>query len=77
MPLKLITLATDGMTNHIVMPNGHLQNLGTVSPMKIVMSLLPKREARRLLDEFNKEGQTMFRADLGGKPRATRSAGEG
>lgn len=64
MPLKLITLATDGSTNHIVMPNGHRQNLGTVSPMKLVMSLLPKREARRLLDEFNTEGQTMFRADL-------------
>jgi hypothetical protein len=63
-PLKLITLATDGTTNHIVLPNGHRQNLGTVSPMKVVMALMPKREARRLLDEFNKEGQTMFRADL-------------
>jgi hypothetical protein len=65
MDVKTIQLATDGATNHLVMPDGLRLNLGMVSPLKLVQTACrDKRQVRRILDEFNNKGQVMLKADM-------------
>jgi len=66
MDVRTIQLATDGATNHLVMPDGVRLNLGEVSPLKLVQTTCrDKRQVRRILDEFNDKGQVMLKADMG------------
>jgi hypothetical protein len=80
MALKLLTLTTDGATNHIVLPDGHRLNLGSLAPAHLVAKICPdRRAARKALDQFLKDGSAMFRGDVDimfdlTRPKKTRMA---
>ena len=61
---KLVTLATDGFTNFVTLPDGQHLNLGAVSPLTFIMTLVIGSK-RKILDEFLKEGSSAFPVDLG------------
>jgi len=64
MPTKLVTLTTDGLTNHIVLPNGQKLNLGAVSPLRLVAECCwNSREARDILETLLKDHSVMVRVD--------------
>lgn len=65
MALRLITVSTDGITNAVVLPDGHRHNLGTTPVAKLVAGLVPNAaKARMILDEFLRDGESSFTADL-------------
>lgn len=65
MALKLVTVATDGVTHHIITPDGCRYNLGSTPVVRLVTSLIKdRRKARAVLDEFLQEGSASFVADL-------------
>ena len=65
MALKLITIATDGATDHVIAPDGCRYNLGSTPVARLVATLVrDTNKARMVLDEFLREGSSSFVADL-------------
>ena len=61
---KLITVATDGYTNFVTLPDGTRLNLGPVSVLSFI-NKLALGDKRTMLDEFLKEGSTVCIVSLG------------
>ena len=62
---KLITVATDGFRDYVTLPNGREINLGSVSVLKLVSSLVRGvNRCRKALDAYLKNGQTIISVDL-------------
>jgi hypothetical protein len=60
----LVTLETDGLRDYVRFPNGHRKILGTISVLKFVTKVAPKREVRGALDAFNAFGSCVITADI-------------
>lgn len=61
----LVTVATDGFRDYVVLPDGRQANLGSVSVLKLVSSLVRgSYECRRALDTFLKKKQAIIAVDL-------------
>jgi hypothetical protein len=62
---KLVTVATDGFRDYITLPDGREINLGSVSVLKLVSTLVHGvNRCRRALDTFLKNRQTIISVDL-------------
>ena len=62
---KLVTVATDGFRDYVTLPNGREINLGSVSVLKLVSSLVRGvNRCRKALDAYLKNGQTIISVDL-------------
>lgn len=58
--LVTVTLETDGLRDFVRLPTGERYNLGPVSVLKLVSSLVPDRRKKRLaLDEFLRTGRAV------------------
>lgn len=83
MASTLITIATDGFRDYVDLPDGRQINLGSVSVLKLVTSLVRgSTTCRRALDTFLKKKVTTVAVDLQAlesllKPRRSRWAGYG
>ena len=63
--LTTVTIGTDGLRDYVQLPDGTRHNLGVVSVLNFVTSLVPSHPAaRQALDRFNAEGETMVAVDL-------------
>jgi len=61
----LVTVATDGFRDYVDLPDGREINLGSVSVLKLVSSLVRgSHECRRALDTFLKTKQAIIAVDL-------------
>lgn len=61
----LVTVATDGFRDYVGLPDGRQVNLGSVSVLKLVSSLVRgSYECRRALDTFLKKKQAIIAVDL-------------
>lgn len=61
----LVTVATDGFRDYVDLPDGRQVNLGSVSVLKLVSSLVRgSYECRRALDTFLKKKQAVIAIDL-------------
>jgi hypothetical protein len=61
----LVTVATDGFRDYVDLPDGRQVNLGSVSVLKLVSSLVRgSYECRRALDTFLKKRQVAIAVDL-------------
>lgn len=61
----LVTVATDGFRDYVDLPDGRQVNLGSVSVLKLVSSLVRgSYECRRALDTFLKKKQAIIAVDL-------------
>lgn len=61
----LVTVATDGSRDYVVLPDGQRRILGTISVLRFVTDLTPHiRLARQILDQYLKHGEAMFTVDL-------------
>ncbi len=62
---KLVTVATDGFRNYVTLPDGREINLGSVSVLKLVASLVRGvNRCRKALDAYLKNGKTIISVDL-------------
>jgi hypothetical protein len=62
---KLVTVATDGFRDYVTLPDGRELNLGSVSVLKLVATLVRGvNRCRKALDAFLKNGQTIISVDL-------------
>ena len=62
---KLVTVATDGFRDYAVLPNGREINLGSVSVLKLVATLVRGvNRCRKALDAYLKNGKTIISVDL-------------
>jgi len=59
----LVTVGTDGVTDWVKTPDGQRFNLGPVSALRFVASLVPRREAKEVLDTFLASGEAMTSVD--------------
>jgi hypothetical protein len=63
----IVTVATDGLRDFVIMPDGQRMLLGPVSVLKFVTELCqPLGHARRVLNSFLASGSATFSADLDG-----------
>lgn len=60
----IVTIATDGLRDFVVLPDGERLLLGPVSVLKFVTSLSPLTHARKVLNGFNTAGSAMLTVDL-------------
>lgn len=61
----LVTVATDGFRDYVDLPDGRQVNLGSVSVLKLVSSLVRgSYECRKALDTFLKKKQAVIAVDL-------------
>ena len=61
----LVTVATDGFRDYVSLPDGRQVNLGSVSVLKLVSSLVRgSYECRKALDTFIKKNQAIIAVDL-------------
>jgi hypothetical protein len=61
----LVTVATDGSRDYVVLPDGQRRILGTISVLKFVTELTPHiRLARQILDQYLKHGEALLTVDL-------------
>lgn len=60
----LITVGTDGVVDFVQTPDGQRYMLGTVSVLRLISNLVPKRHVKRALDEFLQEKRTLISVDL-------------
>jgi hypothetical protein len=61
----LITVSTDGFRDYVDLPDGRQVNLGSVSVLKLVSSLVRgSHECRQALDTFLKKKQAVIAVDL-------------
>lgn len=60
----LVTVGTDGVVDYVQTPDGQRYMLGTVSVLRLISNLVPKRHAKRALDEFLQEKRTLISVDL-------------
>jgi len=66
MARSLVTVATDGFRDYVELPDGRTLNLGSVSVLKLITSLVPSSSmCKRALDTFLKDGRTVIEGDLG------------
>ena len=62
---KLVTVATDGFRDYVTLPDGREINLGSVSVLKLVSSLVHGvSRCRKALDAYLKNRQTIISVDL-------------
>ena len=62
---SLVTVATDGFRDYVDLPDGRRVNLGSVSVLKLVSSLVRgSYQCRRALDTFLKKKQAIIAVDL-------------
>ena len=61
--MKLVTLASDGFTNFVILPDGQNLNLGPVSPLTFVTKLVIGNK-RKILDRFLAGENTLVALDL-------------
>lgn len=62
---SLVTVATDGFRDYVDLPDGRRVNLGSVSVLKLVSSLVSgSYQCRRALDTFLKRKQAIISVDL-------------
>jgi hypothetical protein len=62
---SLVTVATDGFRDYVDLPDGRRVNLGSVSVLKLVSSLVSgSYQCRRALDTFLKKKQAIIAVDL-------------
>ena len=62
---SLVTVATDGFRDYVDLPDGRRVNLGSVSVLKLVSSLVRgSYQCRRALDTFLKSKQAVIAVDL-------------
>ena len=77
---SLVTVATDGFRDYVDLPDGRQVNLGSVSVLKLITSLVKGDTfCRRALDAFLKKGRTVISVDIGAleellKPKRSRWA---
>jgi hypothetical protein len=62
---KLVTVATDGFRDYVTLPDGREINLGSVSVLKLVATLVRGvNKCRKALDAYLKSGHTIISVDL-------------
>lgn len=63
---SLVTVATDGFRDYVELPDGRTLNLGSVSVLKLITSLVPSVSmCRRALDTFLQDGRAVIKGDIG------------
>ncbi len=62
--LAVVTIGTDGAADYVQVPDGQRFNLGSVSVLKLVTTLVPMRQVRGVLREFLDNRQVMVSVDL-------------
>jgi acyl transferase domain-containing protein len=83
MPKALVTVATDGFRDYVELPDGRTLNLGSVSVLKLVSTLVQSTKlCRSALDAFLSKGSAVVKVDIGRleeilKPKRARWAGKG
>lgn len=63
MARTLVTIGSDGVTDWVKTPDGFRYNLGPVSVLRFVSSLVPVRSARSVLDGFLENGEVVTSVD--------------
>lgn len=65
MPRSLVTVATDGFRDYVELPDGRTLNLGSVSVLKLVTSLVQSPAlCKRALDSFLKSSRALVQVEL-------------
>jgi len=65
MPRSLVTVATDGFRDYVELPDGRTINLGSVSVLKLVASLVRSTSlCKKALDAFLRKGNTLIQVEL-------------
>jgi hypothetical protein len=82
MSTALVTVATDGFRDYVELPDGRTLNLGSVSVLKLVATLVQSAKlCRAALDTFLAKGSAVIKVDIGRleeilKPKRARWAGK-